>query len=101
MRQIASKMLRMGSTVATASRLTRTEANRLRACRVAAGLSQRGLAAASGVTRMTIQRVERGENVPTPSTLAALAFALQVSVWDLLPHPDPHDRLAPERENTP
>lgn len=87
--------MKRGPSVAQSSGLTRTRTNRVRGCRVAAGLSQRALAAEAGVSRPTIQRIERGEVVPTAATLAVLAYTLQVRIEDLLPHPNPHDRLAP------
>lgn len=77
----------MGPRVAQASRVTRTQANRLRAVRVAAGMSQRRLAAEAGVARLTIQRTERGETEPTPGTLAVLASALGVHPMALVNDP--------------
>jgi putative transcriptional regulator len=77
----------MGPSVAQASRVTRTHANRLRAVRVSTGLSQRALAASAGVTRMTIQRTERGETRPTTATLAMLAAALGVEPMALVYDP--------------
>ena len=67
--------------------MTRTQANRLRAVRVAAGISQRRLAAEAGVTRMTIQRTERGETEPSTATLAVLASALGVHPMALVHDP--------------
>jgi transcriptional regulator with XRE-family HTH domain len=77
----------MGPSVAQASRVTRTQANRLRAVRVAAGVSQRRLAAEAGIARLTIQRTERGETQPTPATLAVLAAALGVEPMALVNDP--------------
>ena len=49
----------------------------LRSRREAAGLSQEGLAAVSGVRASTISRIERGVIVrPNPRTMAALEAAL-------------------------
>lgn len=51
--------------------------SQLRTLREAAGLSQEGLAALSGVRASTISRIERGRIVrPNPRTLAALEAAL-------------------------
>jgi len=49
----------------------------LRIYRVAAGHSQRSLAAASGVSRLTIYRCEKGITQPHRATAAALAAALK------------------------
>lgn len=51
--------------------------------REAAGLSVRGLARAAGMDATGISRLENGENVPTPQTLARLARVLEVDVNDL------------------
>jgi ribosome-binding protein aMBF1 (putative translation factor) len=52
--------------------------------RLAAGLTQQQLAAASGVAQADISRIERGQANPTADTLAALAGPLGVSL-DLVP----------------
>ncbi len=49
---------------------------RLKALRLGAGLTIDGLAAASGVSRAMISRIERGEASPTAALLARLANAL-------------------------
>jgi transcriptional regulator with XRE-family HTH domain len=77
----------VGPSVAKASRLTRTQTNRLRACRVAAGMSQRALAREAAVSRMTVQRIERGEVLPTATTLKALSEALRVHPVELVSEP--------------
>lgn len=49
------------------------------------GLSQQGLADASGVNKATINQIERGRRSPNLETLDKLAAALGVEVADLLP----------------
>lgn len=46
--------------------------------RASKGLSQRGLAAISGITQATIAQIESGKANPTVKTLDALAKALNV-----------------------
>ena len=60
-------------------------AERLRAARAQAGLTQEALAEASSVGTEHIQRMERGAANPTLATLYALADALQVEARALLP----------------
>lgn len=55
--------------------------------RLAAGLTQQQLAAASGVDQADISRIERGQANPTAETLEALASPLGVTL-DLVPTPD-------------
>jgi transcriptional regulator with XRE-family HTH domain len=62
---------------------------RLKALRVAAGLSQRDLAQRCFATEGDVSRLERGINVPSLLVLGVLARALGVSVGDLT------DGLAP------
>jgi transcriptional regulator with XRE-family HTH domain len=50
--------------------------SRLKTLRLGAGLTIDGLAAASGVSRAMISRIERGEASPTAALLARLANAL-------------------------
>lgn len=57
---------------------------RLRELREAKGLSQIQLAAASGVERGTINRIENNNQVATLSTLEKLAVALEVELVALL-----------------
>jgi ribosome-binding protein aMBF1 (putative translation factor) len=52
--------------------------------RLAAGLTQQQLAAASGIAQADISRVERGQSNPTAETLAALGAPLGVTL-DLVP----------------
>lgn len=48
--------------------------------RLAAGMTQRDLAAASGVDQAEISRIERGQANPTAQTLQALGAPLGVSL---------------------
>jgi transcriptional regulator with XRE-family HTH domain len=58
-------------------------ATNLRRAREACGLSQDDLARASGLTQMTISRLENGRNTPYPRTVKRLARALRVRPDDL------------------
>jgi putative transcriptional regulator len=71
--------------VRQSSRVIRTRKNRVRQVRVEAGLSQRRLADAAGISRTTLIKLERGERTPTPSTILALSIALSCSPFDLAP----------------
>ncbi len=55
-------------------------ADRLAALRARRGLSMEALAAASGVSRAMISRIERGEASPTAALLGRLCAALDVSL---------------------
>jgi len=69
---------------ATAPDTTATAESGIRAARLTAGLSTRGLAAAAGVSPATIDRLENGRvRRPHRTTLAALAAALGCAVEDL------------------
>lgn len=57
----------------------------LRVYRVAAGLTQAGLAARAGLTRITVSALERGENAPRLATAQALSRALNTDVSALFP----------------
>lgn len=57
---------------------------RIRKLRKQAGLTQKELAERSGIGRVTLSRLERGDHSPRYGTLVALAEALGVSVTDLL-----------------
>ena len=59
-------------------------AKRLKAARLAAGLSQHKAADKAGVTRSTIARAEQGVTIPEMFSVAALADAYRVSVDWLL-----------------
>jgi len=50
----------------------------MRAARIAAGLSMQQLASRASVSASTVSRVETGNIIPTPATLARLLKALQV-----------------------
>jgi transcriptional regulator with XRE-family HTH domain len=56
----------------------------LRAWRMYYGLSQAELSERSGITEVTIWRLETGMGAPRPSTLAKLAKALRISRERLL-----------------
>lgn len=60
-------------------------AGTLRRARLAASLTQEGLAAASGITTQHIRRIEGARVNPTLGTLYALTDAMGVAVVDLLP----------------
>ena len=57
--------------------------DRLRARRVAAGLSQPGLSARSGIPPETISRLEHGRRTPQAGTVERLADALGIAPGDL------------------
>jgi transcriptional regulator with XRE-family HTH domain len=50
------------------------------------GMSQEALAAASGISIRTIQRIEKGVSIGNAYTISTLAKALNVNSIDLLPH---------------
>ena len=60
---------------------------RLLQLRLAAGLSQQQLAAASGVAQADISRIERGQINPTAATLETLGGPLGVTL-DYIPTPE-------------
>ena len=64
-----------------------TLGQRIRRLRNAAGLSQDALARAAGIERVTLARLEKGEQTPRYKTLGAIARALGVGVSDLLVEP--------------
>ena len=57
---------------------------RIRRLRESAGLTQEGLAAAAGIGRVTLVRVEKGEQSPRFETLSAVANALGRRVSELV-----------------
>ncbi len=57
---------------------------RIRQLREAAGLTQEELAAVAGIARVTLVRVEGGDQSPRYETLTSLAKALRRTVADLL-----------------
>ena len=72
-----------------------TLGQRIRSLRESAGFTQEALARAAGIGRVTLLRVENGEQSPRHKTLNAIAHALSTSVQellvasDLLPAPAP------------
>lgn len=69
-------------------------ADLLKEARIRAGLSQKRLAQAVGVSVQAYQKWEYGENMPTPARREALAAALKISVHDLVlleTNTDPRD----------
>ena len=67
---------------ATAEVLVRVGA-RIRAVRVAAGLTQERAADAAGIDSKRYQRLERGEVNATINTIARVASALGTTFWQL------------------
>ena len=65
-----------------------TLGQRVRRLRNSAGLSQDALAGAAGVGRVTLVRLEKGEQTPRFRTLEAIAKALGVGVLDLVVEPE-------------
>jgi ribosome-binding protein aMBF1 (putative translation factor) len=57
---------------------------RIRAARLALGMTQLDLATATGIRRPNVARLERGRNTPTIETLQRVAEALCVSVVSLV-----------------
>ena len=62
-------------------------ADRLKAAREAAGLSQQQAGEASGVHHVSIARFETDKRVPTLAALYKLAAAYGVTVAEMLPDP--------------
>lgn len=60
---------------------------RVRSLRADAGMTQTELAAAAAIGRVTLARIESGEQSPRFETLAAIAQALRLPVRDLLADP--------------
>ena len=69
---------------AMAMRGRQTLGQRIRRLRNAAGLSQDALACEAGIGRVTLVRLEKGEQTPRYKTLGAIARALGVGVSELL-----------------
>ena len=63
---------------------TQTAAKRVSEIRARRKLSQQGLAAKSGINRVTIARLELAKFPPNVETLACLARALRVKVATLV-----------------
>ena len=74
---------------------------RLRAERHARGWPIERLAAASGVSRAMISKIERGESSPTAVVLGKLSAALELSVSELLAPGPPAGNAAAGREPPP
>ncbi len=72
---------------AIAMRGRQTLGERVRRLRESAGLTQEALAGAANVGRVTLVRIERGEQSPRYKTLAALAQALGKGASELLVDP--------------
>ena len=68
--------------VATAGR--QSVGNRVRQFREAAGMTQERLAGIAGIGRVTLVRIEKGEQSPRYETMVALAKAMGRPVADLL-----------------
>ena len=73
---------------AIAMRGRRTLGERLRALRDSAGLTQEELARGANIGRVTLVRLENGEQTPRVKTLTAIAEALGKRVSDLLVEPE-------------
>ena len=73
---------------AMAMRGRHTLGQRIRRLRNAAGLSQDALAREAGIGRVTLVRLEKGEQTPRYKTLGAIARVLEVDVSDLLVEPE-------------
>ena len=61
---------------------------RLRALREATGTTQEALAAAAGISRVTLVRIENGEQSPKLATLVSLARALGCPLPELVAGPE-------------
>jgi XRE family transcriptional regulator, regulator of sulfur utilization len=59
-------------------------ADRIRAARLAAGLTQEQLAQRAGVASVTISQIELGNRSPTLDTLMRVAAALEIPAATLL-----------------
>ena len=62
----------------------RTVGERIRGLRRSAGLTQEALADAADIGRVTLVRLEKGEQTPRFKTLGAIADALEVRITELL-----------------
>ena len=69
---------------AVARQARHTLGQRIRRLRISAGLSHDALARASGIGRVTLVRLEKGEQSPRYKTLVSIAKALEVGVLELL-----------------
>ncbi len=73
---------------AIAMRGRQTVGLRIRQFRESAGLTQEGLAHAADIGRVTLVRLEKGEQTPRFKTLDAIAKALGIRVPELLVEPE-------------
>lgn len=64
-------------------------ASRIRRARIAAGISQRGLATLLAVSNSAIAQWEMGRTTPTVANRVDLARALRVPFYELVPEGDP------------
>ena len=71
-----------------AGRGRQTVGARIRQFRESAGLTQEGLADAADIGRVTLVRLEKGEQAPRFKTLDAIARALGIRVPELLVEPE-------------
>lgn len=69
---------------------------RIKRAREARGESQQGLAAKLGMSRPHIWRIERGDHLPTVTTLAAVSDALDVDLCWLVAGDAARRRWVPE-----
>ena len=69
---------------AVAARGRETLGQRIRALREVSGMTQEALARQAGISRVTLIRVEKGEQSPRFQTLVSLALALGRPIQDLL-----------------
>ena len=69
---------------AIAMRGRQTLGKRIRQLRETAGLTQQALASAAGIGRVTLVRIESGEQTPKHKTLRAIARVLERPVSELL-----------------
>jgi transcriptional regulator with XRE-family HTH domain len=65
-----------------------TLGERIRELRESAGLTQEALARAANIGRVTLVRLEKGEQTPRFKTLDAIAKALGIRVPELLVEPE-------------
>ncbi len=69
---------------AIAMRGRQTLSKRIRRLRETAGMTQQALASAAGIGRVTLVRIESGEQTPKYQTLSAIARALEKTVGEIL-----------------
>ena len=69
---------------AIAMRGRQTLGKRIRQLRETAGLTQQALATAANIGRVTLVRIESGEQTPKYKTLSAIAQALEKTIGELL-----------------